>query len=530
MGIVDTKDLFGGYRSSKDKQKLVMWAGIIGALLFVAQSVAPVLLMLPAYGGMFYSLHLSTRTNVSRSTSWKGQLWYTKAPAFNPFDSDSEERVALMRIDPSQGAKAETVLETEIWKPWLLADEDRLWLIAYDEVLYYREDKLKAVPVTGSLGEICRPFMYKGTPAVVEADPMGQSLRILEAGEWKKVDSLDLNLGPTRFSRAFQAVESGGTLHVFMRHGNALMHHRGWPGESTEDEWEGVTEFGRQASWTAMDNHGEPAIIVERSSHAIIYKIEDGTWHPTARMDAQWMGDVMGGPLEDRDSYAVLWNVDGGGLRTAMISGDVITAGASQGPGIPFPFIFIALIFLMFPLMVLVPLVFTLPLSRVIWKYKRETVEVGEDKVKLARLTKRLLAYTVDESLIGLPFMLACLYGIVGIWDPFTAFAPPWIYVFLALLAASPLWSLSWRLIMCLQEGRTGRTPGNSLARIRVLGIDGKPCGFGRSFLRWLVLHLDMHFGGLVGLFLMAFTRRNQRAGDIVARTTVIEASSNSTQ
>jgi uncharacterized RDD family membrane protein YckC len=70
-----------------------------------------------------------------------------------------------------------------------------------------------------------------------------------------------------------------------------------------------------------------------------------------------------------------------------------------------------------------------------------------------------------------------------------------------------------------LLEGRYGRTPGKAWMRLRVVGEQQVDIGYGQAFLRRLSLYFELL---AVDALFVPFTRRRQRAFDIVARTLVV--------
>lgn len=72
--------------------------------------------------------------------------------------------------------------------------------------------------------------------------------------------------------------------------------------------------------------------------------------------------------------------------------------------------------------------------------------------------------------------------------------------------------------------GATGATLGQRMLGVRVVGEDGRPAGFGRNLVRQLMLIVDCFFFYLVGLLTALLSRGNQRTGDMVARTWVVRA------
>src|SRR5262245_8345488 len=69
--------------------------------------------------------------------------------------------------------------------------------------------------------------------------------------------------------------------------------------------------------------------------------------------------------------------------------------------------------------------------------------------------------------------------------------------------------------------GASGKTPGAALLGIRVVRQDGQRLGFGRAFIRTLVLPLSFLFFGL-GLLGAAFGKQRRTLHDVAAHSTVI--------
>jgi len=88
--------------------------------------------------------------------------------------------------------------------------------------------------------------------------------------------------------------------------------------------------------------------------------------------------------------------------------------------------------------------------------------------------------------------------------------------ILLAVFAAQWLYFVAW-------EGLTGRTPGKSALRLRVLTTSGRPIHFTDAALRNILRAADaLPNAYVVGLASMALTKRFQRLGDLVAGTMVI--------
>jgi tRNA A-37 threonylcarbamoyl transferase component Bud32/uncharacterized RDD family membrane protein YckC len=97
--------------------------------------------------------------------------------------------------------------------------------------------------------------------------------------------------------------------------------------------------------------------------------------------------------------------------------------------------------------------------------------------------------------------------------------APSWL-VAVALLATPIVWVLYFTLL----EGSTGTTLGKwigarPLAVLRVVRIDGTPCGYGRAAIRALLGLLEANPLGAIVIWL---TPLHQRIGDLIAGTLVV--------
>ncbi len=91
------------------------------------------------------------------------------------------------------------------------------------------------------------------------------------------------------------------------------------------------------------------------------------------------------------------------------------------------------------------------------------------------------------------------------------------------ILAISVYW-----LYYFLSEGVFSATPGKLLWGLRVVGDDGRRCGFGKAFLQSLTRLVETNpvfLGGLPAAVLITFTPRRRRLGDFLASTLVVRTS-----
>jgi uncharacterized RDD family membrane protein YckC len=80
--------------------------------------------------------------------------------------------------------------------------------------------------------------------------------------------------------------------------------------------------------------------------------------------------------------------------------------------------------------------------------------------------------------------------------------------------------------ILWVWQGRTGKTPGKAAMGIRVVNAEGQPPGIGRAALRWVLWIVDAFpyiIPYLTGFITALTSQRNQRVGDMVASTFVVD-------
>lgn len=146
------------------------------------------------------------------------------------------------------------------------------------------------------------------------------------------------------------------------------------------------------------------------------------------------------------------------------------------------------------------------------------TPEGLEIELNLAGLGSRIAAALVDTLIVGVLLLLA-VFGMFGVADrlgsPLLAVGLGWLLAMLIVIG----------YFVAFEVFNDGRTPGKSAFGIRVVGIDGEPVGFGPSLVRNLLRLVDL-FPALpvLGPIAILVSDKNQRIGDLAARTVVIRA------
>jgi len=136
-----------------------------------------------------------------------------------------------------------------------------------------------------------------------------------------------------------------------------------------------------------------------------------------------------------------------------------------------------------------------------------------------------MMAPMIDVAIVVVPMILS---SILFMWRMMSSVMDepdgPWDAVgFLSPFFAAIGWLLVMALLFTYTEGRSGVTPGKWVTRIRVLGTDLEPCGFGRALVRNLLKCVDGFFNFMVGIMVVALSENWQRVGDMAARTVVVD-------
>jgi uncharacterized RDD family membrane protein YckC len=140
--------------------------------------------------------------------------------------------------------------------------------------------------------------------------------------------------------------------------------------------------------------------------------------------------------------------------------------------------------------------------------------EASEIKTK-PHLTNRIIAGIIDYGII-------CSFSFTLI---FTLGTPDndGTYHLDGFPALIPI--VFWGIMTIGLEQWFGATLGNSIAGLKPISINGfrNNLTFGQSFKRHLLDPVDMFFFGLVGYINIKNTEKNQRLGDLWAKTIVVD-------
>ena len=143
----------------------------------------------------------------------------------------------------------------------------------------------------------------------------------------------------------------------------------------------------------------------------------------------------------------------------------------------------------------------------------------------LAGMGSRVAAFLADNVIIGLATVgLLFLFSLLGMNPDEFAQMDPGALSLISAIFIITITILQWGYYFLFEWLNWGQTPGKQLLGIRVGMADGAPVDLVASALRNLIRFADLFLAAIgVTFFIMIFTPRYQRLGDLVAGTVVIK-------
>jgi uncharacterized RDD family membrane protein YckC len=516
-----------GYLSEEHKRKFTITAGILGAAFFIIQFIIPPAIMLAIMPGMmFFGDSWMKHADPERGAFWNNSIWYVETSF--PVRPSARDRIILKKLDLDGKEGPETIAPLPIETPWLLAGTDRLWIISSAAIGFYQNRRITVISAEKTLGDISRPFLYEGRPAVVEERPTGLTLMVFVDDAWQ--EKLRFNVKSQeirgRIQWHLQALSSKGRLHLFLKFGKTLYYREGPPPSEIDERnvWQPIGEAG--ADWVAVFLGDELAVFHRRprDSKIVGLKLVGKTWRPSFRYDAMVTGDLGVFPLGESGTFAILSQSFPGSLRLVEVDGSRIIREVRHGSGFPFPRGFIVMMLGFYGPTLMLPLILAAILSGLMRKHRICEHEAESVSMPFASLIRRAFAQIIDFFLLGAPTLAGFLLIFPSFdFEKMLVSGPGHILAGVGLILSQLLWVAVCLFSFSLLEGKWGVTPGKWVLGIRVLGTDLRPCGFGRAFLRNLLKFIDGFFNFMVGILLVALTENWQRVGDMAARTVVID-------
>lgn len=518
-----------GYLSEEHKRKFTITAGILGAVFFIIQFIVPPMLMFAIMPGMmFFGDSWMKEAKLQRGAFWNNNIWYVETSVSARPSVQARPILKKLNLDGEEGP--ESIGPLSIENPWLLAGTDRLWIISSSAMGFYRNGEISVISEEKTLGDISRPFLYEGHPAVVEERPTGIALMVFFDDTWQKKLSFPLkspeNLGCIH--RYLHILSKEGRLHFFLQFGKTLYYREGPPPVEIDDRdvWQPVAEAGM--NWLAVLIDGEPAVFYRRSedhtSKIVGLRQIGKDWKPFFTHDVVITSDMGVYPLGKTGRFAMVLQSFPGSLRLVEVDGARVFKEVRYGSGFPFPRGFMVMMLVFYTPMLILPLILAVVLSGLMRKHRICEHQAESISMPFASLTRRALAQIVDFLVLGAPAIAGALilWPIYDIEKMFSS-GPAHMLTGFGLMLGGLLWVVVCLFVFSFLEGKWGVTPGKWVLGIRVFGADLRPCGFGRAFVRNLLKFIDGFFNFTIGILLVALTENWQRVGDMAARTVVID-------
>ncbi len=210
---------------------------------------------------------------INNSAFWNGALWFAKTEGEVTESGAALAKSWLIRLPAGPNQSAEQVSALDVVEPWFLAGTDRLWILSSESVGYYMDGKVESTKLAKPLGEVSRPFLYKGSPALIACETPGYRLMVWADGGWQSAEKLRMKLpneSDDCSGEYLQAFESDGVVHVFCQEPlvKPVYYHRGLPLAEAKQSWQKVADAGGQ--WKAACLDGNPAMFFHTNRDGLV--------------------------------------------------------------------------------------------------------------------------------------------------------------------------------------------------------------------------------------------------------------------
>ena len=144
-----------------------------------------------------------------------------------------------------------------------------------------------------------------------------------------------------------------------------------------------------------------------------------------------------------------------------------------------------------------------------------ETSQNVQINFQLASLGQRIGAFLIDIFLLYFVGILVAMALFASFATSFGTEQSVYVLVFMYLMGA--FYHLGMEYFF------NGQSVGKMILGIRVVRVDGEEAGFFNYFMRWMLRLVDITLtSGVVAIFSIALTDKQQRVGDVLGGTTVV--------
>jgi len=516
-----------GYISEEHKRKFTVIAVILAALFFISQVILPYIIMIAYMPSMMFYSHRMKYTNIKNSALWQEQIWYIEE-SFEETGEKIKNNLIALKI-----GEEEPVIKEEISMrdPLLLADKDKLWIISSSSISHYNGEELKSIPNTKQLDYIHSPFLYQDKPAVIEITSGNLNLLVFNGNDWIQERTLISNIYDSPYpGRKMKIISQDNAIYSFLKFGGTLYYRKGLPSDKEKDLtlWKPLCSVGINCYPILIDK--KPTVFRSSGNEGLAIELKgirlsNGTWEEFFLHKIYFIEELSIHPI-DTNKFILLTQTFPGSFKVTEVKNGEILKGILYGKGPFSPTEMIKKMYRLYILIMFIPLILALILSSLMQKHRITKYEENGVIIHFASLTKRGFAQAIDFAIAWAPWIISfttIMLNPFSFEKMFLMSEHESILRLAWIFTACLFWALLWLFIFSFTEGKYGKTPGKWLFRIKVLGMDLEPCGFGRALIRNVLEIIDSFFNFMVGIMLIALTYNWQRIGDMFAKTIVVE-------
>ena len=221
---------------------------------------------------------------VNNAACYQGAIWFLESQGELCESGKVSAGTRLVRLKVGADQTLEVLDAIAPIEPWLVAGEDRLWILSAGHVGYWQDGKVEMTELPEPLEDVSRPFLYRGRPALIASQPPGYRLMVWEDQAWQSQERLRMKLpreSDDCTGEYLQAFECNGDVHVFCQAPlrAPVYYHKGLPLADAEQNWQKVVDA--MGNWKAACLSGQPAIFhhADRDGPMVVGHIRrDQTW------------------------------------------------------------------------------------------------------------------------------------------------------------------------------------------------------------------------------------------------------------
>lgn len=558
--MTDKTGSYKGYISRSAQKKFTITAGILGASFLIFQFIYPFIHMFLFMPGMVAGYKM-TSYSIRDVLIYQDRIIYMSRTISLPGDEVEGSDIGTAKIystDLNRKAQPELIAELEEEEVYPVSNGDSLWFVTPFNLYEKTPTGIQSIKLKPVLSNVEDVFLMNDYPAVIEDHPNGLRLKSLrDPGNVISLEFLFVDLHffnklrnlPTDSGVEFdqlikryqdvdpvviskiQAIEINRELHFFLIVEGDLYYGR--RDSAVPDSSVYITQKieGSVTRYFVIEQDGIPNVYystnLKSDSDKAIYGIKvfsDYTTLETEKISIPMMIDdyrIISHPADNSlllvhqtmPFNVMISRVDNGELEKIKKVGSKFFPFFAGGP--------MLLMFVPQLLMLVLPILLAIILSILMSRFKLIRFKTDSGMVQYASLLQRGLAQAVDALFLLGPIITGYILIFTTIFN-----MGKFPVAGLLSIIFGFIWVIMGFLLLSYWEGKYGRTPGKLIMRIKVIGTDLNPIGFGRGILRNILRIVDGFFNFMVGIMIIALNKNWQRVGDMVAKSIVIKASS----